>query len=1182
MMSSSTFQIDKLDNSNYDTWCVQMKCILVQSDLWSIANGTVVKPADKVQSELWQQKNEKALATIILSVKTNQLNYIKNCKSALEAWKKLGDVYRPSGPIRKVTLYKKLLNLRMSETTSMSEYLNSFTEISERLAEVGIEIAEELLVIILLSSLPKDFENFIIAIETRDSLPSLDLLKIKLIEEGDRRIQHGDGDEAVVVSQQAFVARSKQHMKNKNNNNSNNNSNGRKVKCYNCGKRGHLAKNCRGTKQNGDDTREQHRSFAMLAAGNSNTFDKSSWCVDSGATSHMCCQRNLFVNYVETNEKIALACDSYIEAEGKGDVKIKTQDGDITLREVLYVPGMVGNFISVGKAVENGCTVRFDDNSAKIVNKMGEIILEAVNKTNLFMFTEYHQSFYFVKNFLLSNDDAIRWHNRYGHLNFKSMCDLINKNAVSGLNIKDVPRNLNCTTCMKSKICSQPFPSDQNRAENLLDLIHTDVCGPMNKPSLSGSRYFVLFIDDHSRYVFVYFMKNKNEVLDKFKMFKLFVEKQLNRSIKCVRSDNGREYVNSQFDKFLEENGIQRQLTVPYTPQQNGISERANRTIVEMARSMILYSAVDEILWAEAVNTAVYIRNRSITKILTDKTPFEIWHGKKPNVAHFRIFGSPVVALDKTHTKKFSAKGKDYIFVGYSTTAKAYRLFDVKERKIVDKRDVIFCENVFVPKTTNDIMEFTVPHNNTPAEDEQIIEKTSAGTDEEYESSSEIGFMGFESDSDDEDKQPSTSGARSRGRPKIIRSGNVGRPRKVHNMINLAEEITIPINFQDAISCNYSEKWRDAMNCEYTALQENDTWHLVELPPGKKAIGCKWVYNVKKNEEGSVTRFKARLVAKGCSQEYGINFKETFSPVLRYSSIRLIFAIAAEKGLYLHHVDISTAYLNSTLDEEVYMKQPDGFQDERYPGQVLRLKKAIYGLKQSGRSWNTTLDAAIRSMNFKACDSEPCIYTRHENGKYNFIAVYVDDILIACSADADLHSIKDGIANKFKLVDNGNVKQFLGMEIKREGDTGKISVGHTQYIEKVLMDYGMENSRPASTPLDPGFQISCNDENCEQIDVKGYQSLIGTLMYLAISTRPDILHSICKLAQRNQNPHVEHEKAAKHVLRYLRTTKHLGLQYSKKINPQLVLWMQIGLAARKIENLTPDLHFLSRVVSVGV
>lgn len=672
----------------------------------------------------------------------------------------------------------------------------------------------------------------------------------------------------------------------------------------------------------------------------------------------------------------------------------------------------------------------------------------------------------------------------------------------------------------------------------------------MNVKSVGGSRYFITFIDDMSRQIFVYFIKEKGQVFETFKMFKAMVENQTNKKIKVLRSDNGGEYISKQFDDFLKENGIKRQLTVPHTPQQNGIAERANRTLVEMARSMIVHANLEEYFWAEAISTAAYIRNRSLTKIHPDMTPQEIWSGKKPTVAHFKIFGSVAVALDKTENKKFRAKGKEYIMVGYSDEAKGYRLYDMDKKIIIVRRDVIFIENELERKSSlneNAVLielESTEDQNVINLEIEEAIISSIPSEDNSHDS--EV----HESDDEENfDRSTDTRAKVGRGRPKVIRSGKPGRPKKQYNILNvMSEDIRIPQTVNEAINGPYAKEWIEAMKKEYNALIENETWSVVELPQNQKAIGSKWVFTLKKDKEGKVERFKARLVAKGCSQKYGINYDETFSPVIRYANLRLLIAIAVEHKLYMHQMDVTTAYLNGDLHDDVFMKQPEYF-ETKSANIVLKLKKSLYGLKQSGREWNLKLDNVLKEIGFVPCESEPCLYTRHEQQKLNFIAVYVDDLILACSDKHDLDAIKHQISSKFKIVDQGPLNYFLGMEVERDGETGAITLCQKKYINEMLTEYNMQDCKPMSTPLDEGFQLKCISDTCKKVDATKYQSLIGTLMYLALTTRPDILHSVCKLSQRNKDPHIEHETAAKHIIRYLSKTKDLKMHYFRTGKP---------------------------------
>jgi len=763
--------------------------------------------------------------------------------------------------------------------------------------------------------------------------------------------------------------------------------------------------------------------------------------------------------------------------------------------------------------------------------------------------------------------DLWKWHYRFGHLNMASLRKMANENIVYGL--KSINKSIDlkgdiCETCAKSKLSVKPFPkAAENRENEVLSLIHTDICGPMNKQSAGGARYFATFIDDYSRYTFVYFLKTRDQILNAFKDFVVFAERQCGKKIKAVRSDNGREYVSRDFENFMSENGIKRQLTVPYTPQQNGVAERANRTLVEMARSMLVHSGTNESLWGEAVRTAAYLRNRSETKALNCKTPYEVWTGKKPIVSHLRIFGSKAIALNKAHKMKFRAKGTEYVMIGYSMTAKAYRLYCPESKKVIESRDVVFLENDYggcasdvkdmflIDESESVRPQQTVDEGHEDVEEEDVQQESEAEVNEEDCITEGTDTEHYESAVSDEAEPSTPSEARGRGRPKMIKTGKPGRPRKKFNMLNLlkAEDVVIPATINDVNKSKMKQEWSASIQKEIDALEANKTWELVDLPEGKKPIGCKWVFGIKVDKGGYVERFKSRLVAKGCAQLYGVDYFETFSPVVRYSSVRMIMALAVKNKLFLHQMDVSSAYLNSELSEDVYMKQPDGFVSDEYPNKVLKLKKSLYGLKQSGREWNVKLDSVLTKLGFVPCVSEPCVYTRNGQGNFNIIAIYVDDLLIASSTKEDLLDIKASIANEFDVVDGGQLNHFLGIEVDREGETGNISIGHKQYVEQMLHAWGMSTCKPVATPLEAGHQVKCDDPNCETVNEKSYQSLIGSLMYLAITTRPDILHSVGKLAQRNANPHKEHEVAAKRVLRYLKGTADLKIHYQDNGKP---------------------------------
>lgn len=1138
---ASLYQIEKLDGTNYDSWCIHMRSILVHSGWWKHASGVTKRESSKTDPEmtLWDTEDEKALATITLCVKPTQLNLIKNCKTSNEAWIRLEEAYKPRGPLQKVSLYKRLMNLTMPEGGNVNQHINNFTELSEKLAETGIVIQDELLVIMLLSSLPVEYENFVVAIETRDALPTLTAIKQKVLEEGDRHKQKNDRDETNVQQ----VLSMKTSIQNKDKKVNKYKHNKIKGKCFNCGEFGHYSNKC-------PKSTKKHHLLHVSQPKKKQNLKYRQWCLDSGATSHMCCERDMFSNFVDHVEEIHFEADKYIVAKGKGDVEVDINGEQIKFKNVLYSPELNMNFISVGRVVRNGLTVVFDAKSAVIKNAKGKVIIRALKQDNLFIFESK------VERLFATTDINQLWHNRLGHLNYNSLCDMSKKDMVIGMNLKGGNRSALCKTCMLSKIRVNTFPQESTtRTNGTLEVIHSDVCGPFRVNSPSGSRYFVTFIDDFSRRIFVYFLKAKSEVLRTFKTFKQHVEKQTGRKIKVLRSDNGREYVNKEFDNFLESEGISRQLTVPHTPQQNGIAERANRTLVEMARSMMIHSGVQQSLWAEAVNTAAYLRNRCPTKILENKTPYEVWFNRKPNIQHLRTFGSYAVALNKNKSGgKFEAKGEKYIMVGYSQVAKAYRLYNKSNRSVVERRDVLFDENNFEnsideqaePKA-EDYLTIIVGNNQQEGLNNHVSKRrsTSIETSEDKSDDNSEDFLGFESASEygeeiEADKQKESTKTSS-GRPKIIKTGKRGRPRKekLSSMINE----NIPNTVEEAMSGVNRKNWYNAMKAEMTSLINNKTWSLADLPPGANVIDSKWVYALKRDENGNIDRFKARLVAKGCSQRLGIDYSETFSPVARYSTIRLVMSLAVQWKMHLHQIDVSSAYLNSDIQHEIYIRQPPEFVDKKNPNKVLKLHKAIYGLKQSGKEWNAKLDHILKHIGFEPCANEPCLYKATFDNELVLVTVYVDDLMIASKSKDQVLTVKRLLAKEFPITDKGQLHHYLGFEVEREGETGAISICQSQYIRDLLKEYGMQDCKAVSTPLETNFQVKCDNIGCEEVPQKDYQSAIGALMYLAITTRPDIIHSVSKLAQRNVNPHSEHMQAVKRILRYLRGTINTRIVY---------------------------------------
>jgi hypothetical protein len=347
-----------------------------------------------------------------------------------------------------------------------------------------------------------------------------------------------------------------------------------------------------------------------------------------------------------------------------------------------------------------------------------------------------------------------------------------------------------------------------------------------------------------------------------------------------------------------------------------------------------------------------------------------------------------------------------------------------------------------------------------------------------------------------------------------------------------------PKSYRNAMRRPDSGLWHQAMVHKMEAHLENGTWELVTLPPGRKAIGSKWVFKAKRNPDGTVERYKACLIAKGFGQRPSIDFDETFTPTTKWAALRAILALATLENLELESIDISNAYLNRELhDVDVYMQQPDGFA-ERDSTWVARLLKGLYGLKQGGRKWFRRLKEVLVELGFARIHSGSSVFIWEKDGVRVIVPVFVDDITLASKSKEKIAEIKGLLAQCFKLRNLGPTSFLLGVQIDRERSTRMLHLSQRQYTLNLLDRFGFADCSPVSTPLDPGSRLDMSQcpqtpEDNEFMRDKLYVSAVGALMYLAIATRPDIAHAVGVLCHFMSKPGPAHWKAAKHLFCYL-------------------------------------------------
>nr|GEX77291.1 hypothetical protein [Tanacetum cinerariifolium] len=526
--------------------------------------------------------------------------------------------------------------------------------------------------------------------------------------------------------------------------------------------------------------------------------------------------------------------------------------------------------------------------------------------------------------------------------------------------------------------------NDSSMVKDLPGLIHTDVCGPFKIVPRQGASYFVTFTDDFSRYGYVYLLKHKHEVFETFKVFQKEVENQLGKTIKSLCSDGGGEYMSQEFLDHLKEHEIIAHRTPPYTPQNNEVSERRNRTLLDMVRSMMSQTTLPKSFWDYALETAARILNMvPTTKV--DKTPYEIWHGQAPKMSYLKVWGCEAFVKRDTLTKpdKLEPRSFKCIFIGYPKETMGYSFYNPSENKVFVARNAEFFESKLL---------------DLKAKDDQEIDEPQS------------------------DINPIRKSSRTRRVPDRM---CLYIDAEEHELGDLGE----PANYKVVLLDPEFKKCLDAMNVEMQSMKDNDVWILVELPPNARTVGSKWLFKKKTDVDGAVYIFKARLVAKGFTQTYGVDYEETFSPNANIRAIRILIAIAAYYDYEIWKMDVKTAFLNGHLSEEVYMEQPEGFVNPKYPNHVCKLKRSIYKLKQASRQWNKRFDDEIKKFGFTQNPDKPCVYLKASGSYITILILYVDDILLMGNNIPMLQDVKFYLGRSFAMKYLGKAAYILGIKI---------------------------------------------------------------------------------------------------------------------------------------------------------
>ncbi|KAL7278649.1 hypothetical protein ACG7TL_007650 [Trametes sanguinea] len=1399
-MAPSPASFPKLSNRNYQQWRLDMEARLRTLGAMRIVQGTESRPhftepldsGERRELRDYDSRVDAAAGEIWNCVEREQQTHLEAIRDDPGAmWTKLESVHMQKRPGTRFNTYNALLSLSKADDESLSTLLTRASQLKSdmkalRPADFDLsKLDDELVLMALIRALPAEYNTLRQTLLLDDSL-TLEKLQDTFVA---LENQPGAPSSTPALSHAAST-----------------------LSCTFCGRSGHsedqcFAKRDASTKakekaaqrtqyqrsgkgkrketaseaskdaKDASDTAQESAGAATVSAGCASallsTSDRASWLsspaatnwnTDTGASAHMTPHRHWFRSYSPHVIPIRLANSHIVYSAGLGSVVFQPAEREgvvppaVVLHDVLHVPALASNLLSVFHLTrEKGYTVELCA-SRVLFYHQGQLRFEAsVNEHNVgyLLGCTVSQAKHALSASSTCEEDESLWHQRCSHVNLDDLRSVVKKGLVSGLVLRSKRKpDPICEPCLAGKLNRHSIPRFASRKHTPIALVHTDLKGPLPVPTPEGHVYWMTFVCDATRFWVVAYLKRKSDAFAAFQAYKAYAENCLGLRIKATRDDKGGEYIGREYNDFCAQHGIQRQHTEPDEPHQNGVAERANRTIAEGATALLAQSKLPPSFWGHAVSTFVHTRNRMPTSALGGAIPYTAWKGKgrKPDVSYFRTFGClAYVLVRKKDRKALEPHSRKCIFVGYPEGTKAWRFWDPAARRFIISSHAVFDEHCF-PGNSPSINVFGLPL------DEVNIPGDPATADKPPEDVPDAPELPDQGGDDWDDPAPpappapppaapappappaAPAGQRERSPaaperapsppappapapvvpqppaapapapvpprppvrpsvhqqaeghggfrpyPALARKHLPARSTRFQGSLNNQElerrnlvpqrlRIGTPspaatpepsergdtpqrhspspdplidapvepepapapapappapppsptssddeldlladghedvyecsleamlagiedvycslrddyLTYDDALAFAFEsvaehalkasqehfgeprsisevmqlapeerDRWLRAAQDEIQSLVENRTFELVQLPPGRKAIGSRWVFRVKRNADGSIERYKGRLVAKGFSQRPGFDYNETFAPTPKWASIRAILALAALEDLELESVDISSAYLNGELKEEVYMKQPEGF-EEKSPDWVWRLRKSLYGLKQAGRCWHEKLHEVLTKLGFDRLVCKHSVWVYLRDGVRIIIPVFVDDITIASKSKDSIQRVKDELRAHFKLRDLGPTSWLLGVKIERNRAKRSLSISQRQYALDILERYGFANCDPVGTPMDPGLRLSADmgpstPSAIREMQDVPYGQAVGSLFYLAVATRPDIARTVGNLARFSKNPGMAHWKAVKHLFRYIKGTLDYKLTYSPSPSDEL-------------------------------
>ncbi|SOV07343.1 uncharacterized protein UDID_19927 [Ustilago sp. UG-2017a] len=856
----------------------------------------------------------------------------------------------------------------------------------------------------------------------------------------------------------------------------------------------------------------------------------NTWIVDSGATHHMVNDERMLLTSTNKVGQISTAGDERLQVKAIGDASLRVGEATIQLLDVLYVPKLNANLLSVQGLIENGARVIFDEFGTTIKQNDGtqvqfrrdrrqgrfkvqgqalaleleetldDVPADNQNTGRLDNVPEDNQNTGNRDSNSMEDKDSYLWHERFGHPGRDKTRQI--KEHYLGTDERMEHESKHCSTCSQGKQTrARMSTSETRRVEAPLELVHIDLMTDFK--GHANYHYALVAVDDFSSLIYVEPLCTKSAALTALRRWITRMEQATDRKLKTLRSDNGGEWCSLEAEDWQTQEGFKWQKSVPGISIQNGRAERAIRLVQEKMRSMLVGRACPRELWLYAITAAAHVMNLtpSATKTIPHKAFYRTTVHKLAQ--QLRVFGclAWVHVQRKDQQGKYGARAKPAIMIGYNDEHKAWKFCNPDQPASIQwSNSATFHED----KGWNDRQqEVFKPMVTTEVEEEGVMLTT---VEEETRSETAV-----------EDLLPAID-------------STVGMANTA--ILNLDPTLGEAMNSEDA------QLWKEAIQKELEGLEAMGTWEVVHQPPGVPLVDSKVVLRLKLDADGVPIKHKARLVARGFTQREGIDYQETFSPVAPLGAIRAILALAVQNNWEVHALDITMAYLNSTLKEAIYMKPPEG--SGVAPGQVYKVVKGLYGLKQSGREWNQEFDRSLRRMGFFQVECAPCIYTKGQGKDMAIVVIYVDDTLVIAPRLETVLRVKKQIGQRWKMEDSGEVSHFLSIKISRNRVMRTMTIGQSGYIDQVLAKHLDKRTKPTMVPMQSIPEGTLVASAAQQ---KEYPVIVGKLLWVANSTRPDLSLTVGVLARHMREPSQEHYQAAQRVLRYLESTKEVGLVY---------------------------------------